>query len=71
MVKWWFNIGIVKFNIRNGILFEINFVRVIIEGKYVNRGVGYGLVGKCFVNIILKRIIFCVISLIKEKLFKD
>lgn len=43
MVKWLFNIGIVKFNIRNDILFEINFVRVIIEGKCVNRGVGYGL----------------------------
>ena len=27
----------------NGILFEINSARVIIKGKRVNRGAGYGL----------------------------
>ena len=53
------NTGIVKFNIRvsvNGILFEINSARVIIKGKRVNRGFGYGL--ECLVNIILKGTIF-------------
>ena len=44
------NTGIVKFNIRvtvNGILIEINYARVIIKGKRVNRGAGYGLEVPC------------------------
>ena len=44
------NTGIVKFNIRvtvNGILIEINYARVIIKGKHVNRGAGYGLEVPC------------------------
>ena len=44
------NTGIVKFNIRvtvNGILIEINYARVIIKGKGVNRGAGYGLEVPC------------------------
>ena len=32
---------------RNGILFEINSARVIIKGKSVNRGAGYGLEVPC------------------------
>ena len=50
MAKWLLNTGIVKFNIRvsgNGILFEINSARVIIKGKRVNRGAGYGLEVPC------------------------
>ena len=50
MGKWPLNTGIVKFNIRvsgNGILFEINSARVIIKGKRVNRGAGYGLEVPC------------------------
>ena len=50
MAKSPLNTGIVKFNIRvsgNGILFEINSARVIIKGKRVNRGAGYGLEVPC------------------------